>query len=221
MFKSKRRPIVTPQSEHLKLVGTLAMLWGNDEFDFPPIQRESMILGMGTHDRGYGYLDNHSIGGMSDSEWFPVARRTFYMPCSDIVADTIVKYHFRRLASHDNSAGRKALTAEFSTALDEQLKAHNLSKELFDRIDRITDLCDRLSFSLCFDVPVSKEISIFPRNGEATEVTLKFHVEDGLISLNPWPFSVDSYQGYLVSYKLEGYPETLDPLILPFLLERK
>jgi len=221
MFKSKRRPIVTPQSEHLKLVGTLAMLWGNDEFDFPPIKRESMILGMGTHDRGYGYLDNHSIGGMSDSEWFPVARRTFYMPCSDIVADTIVKYHFRRLASHDNSAGRKALTAEFSTALDEQLKAHSLSKELFDRIDRITDLCDRLSFSLCFDVPVSSEISIFPRNGDDTEVILKFHVEDGLISANPWPFSVDSYEGYLVAYKLDSYPATLDPLVLPFLLKRK
>jgi len=221
MFKSKRRPIVTPQSEHLKLVGTLAMLWGNEEFDFPPIQRESMILGMGTHDRGYGYLDNHSIGGMSDSEWFPIARRTFYMPCSDIVADTIVKYHFRRLASHDNSAGRKALTAEFSTALDEQLVAHSLSKELFDRIDRITDLCDRLSFSLCFDVPVSREISIFPRNREDTEVTVKFHVEDGFINVNPWPFSVVSHEGYLVAYKLEGYPEVLDPLILPFLLERK
>ncbi len=36
MFKSKRRQIVTPQSEHLKLVGTLAMLWGNDQFDAPP-----------------------------------------------------------------------------------------------------------------------------------------------------------------------------------------
>ncbi|MFL7867363.1 MAG: DUF3891 family protein, partial [Anaerolineales bacterium] len=89
MFKSKRRPLVTPQSEHLKLVGTLAMLWGNDAFELPPIERESMILGMGTHDRGYGYLDNHPIGGMDDSEWFPVARRTFTMPCSDVVADTI------------------------------------------------------------------------------------------------------------------------------------
>ena len=118
MFKSKRRPIVTPQSEHLKLVGTLAMLWGNSDFDTPPIERESMILGMGTHDRGYGYLDNHPIGGMVETEWFPIARRTFYMPCSDVVADTIVKYHFRRLASHDDSAGRKALTAEFSAALD-------------------------------------------------------------------------------------------------------
>ena len=220
MFKSKRRSIVTPQSEHLKLVGTLAMFWGNDDFDFPPIAHESMILGMGTHDRGYGYLDNHPIGGMDDSEWFPVARRTFTMPCSDVVADTIVKYHFRRLASHDQSAGRKALTAEFTAALDEHLEAHNLSKELFDRIDRITNLCDSLSFSLCFDVPVSGEISIFPRNGEDKEVAVKYHVEDGVISADPWPFSVDSYEGYLLAYQSDGYPEQLDPVILPYLLKR-
>ena len=220
MFKSKRRPTVTPQSEHLKLVGTLAMLWGNDGFDAPPIERLSMIAGMGTHDRGYGYLDNHPIGGMNDAEWFPIARRTFYMPCSDVVADTIVKYHFRRLASHDDSPGRKALAAEFSEALVEHLKEHNLSKELFDRIDRITDLCDSLSFSLCFDVPASGEISIFPRNDEDREVTVKYHVEDGIISADPWPFSVDVYEGYLVAYKLEGYPEQLDPVILPYRLKK-
>jgi hypothetical protein len=220
MFKSKRRPIVTPQSEHLKLVGTLARLWGNDEFELPPIAHESMILGMGTHDRGYGYLDNHPIGGMDDSEWFPVARRTFSMPCSDVVADTIVKYHFRRLASHDDSPGRKALTAEFSAALDEYLKEHNLSKELFERIDRITNLCDSLSFSLCFDVPASGEISIFPRNGDDKDVAVKYRVEDGVISVDPWPFSADSYEGYLLAYQLDGYPEQLDPVILPYLLKR-
>ncbi len=220
MFKSKRRPIVTPQSEHLKLVGTLAMLWGNDEFDLPPIERESMILGMGTHDRGYGYLDNHPIGGMDESEWFPIARQTFYMPCSDLVADTIVKYHFRRLAGHDDSPGRKALAAEFSTAIDEHLKKHNLSKELFDRLDRITDLCDSLSFSLCFDVPASGEIAIFPHNDEDTETTVKYHVEDGVISADPWPFSVNHYEGYLVAYKSDGYPETLDPVILTYELKR-
>jgi hypothetical protein len=220
MFKSKRRPIVTPQSEHLKLVGTLAMLWGNDTFDLPPIERESMILGMGTHDRGYGYLDNAPIGEMGESAWFPIAHRTFTMPCSDVVADTIVKYHFRRLASYDDSPGRKALTVEFSKAIDEHLKEHNLSEELFDRIDRITNLCDSLSFSFCFDVPASGEISIFPRNGEDTEVTVKYHVEDGVISAEPWPFSVDSYEGYLVAYQSDGYPERLDPVILPFVLKK-
>ena len=220
MFKSKRRPILTPQSEHLKLVGTLAMLWGNDKFDSPPIERESMIAGMGTHDRGYGYLDNHPIGGMDESEWFPIARRTFNMPCTDVVADSIVKYHFRRLAGHDDSPGRKALTKEFSKAIDEHLEKHNLSKELFDRIDRITDLCDSLSFSLCFDMPASGEISIYPRNGQDTEVAVKYHVEDSVISAQPWPFSVNSYQGYLLAYKSDGYPEMLDPVILSYELRK-
>lgn len=209
---------MTPQSEHLKLVGTLAMLWGNDDFDVPPVERESMIAGMGLHDRGYGYLDNHPIGGMDDSEWFPIARRGFYMECSDVVADTIVKYHFRRLAGRDDSPGRKALADEFSTSIDEQLKNHNLSKELFERMDRITDLCDRISFNFCFDAPASGEIPVFPRNGEDGEVTVKYHVEDGLISAAPWPFSVDRYEGYLVAYKLDGYPTRLDPVILPFRL---
>ena len=218
MFKSKRRAIVTPQSEHLKLVGTLAMLWGNDEFDVPPVERKSLIAGIGLHDRGYGYLDNHPIGEMEDEEWFPVARRTFYMPCSDVVADTIVKYHFRRLAGHSDTPGRKALHAEFSAALDEHLKVHNLSKELFERIDRITNLCDSISFSFCFGVPASGEISIFPRTDDDKEITVKYHVEDGVLSANPWPFSVDEHQGYLVAYKLDGYPEQLDPVILPFVL---
>jgi hypothetical protein len=220
MFKSKRRQIVTSQSEHLKLVGTLAMLWGNDEFDAPPIERASMIAGMGTHDRGYGYLDNHPIGGMDDSEWFPVARKTFYMPCSDVVADAIVKYHFRRLAGHDDSPGRKALTEEFSQAIEEHLEKHNLSKGLFDRIDRITQLCDKISFDFCMDVLDSDAVSVFPRNTENKEIPVHYHVENGLISVDPWPFSVDFHQGYLLAYKSEGYPETLDPVILTYELRR-
>ncbi|MGD8403463.1 MAG: DUF3891 family protein [Anaerolineales bacterium] len=220
MFKSKRRPIVTPQSEHLKLVGMLAMLWGNDDFDLPPIERESMILGMGTHDRGYGYLDNHPIGGMDEAEWFPIARRTFNMPCSDVVADTIVKYHFRRLASHDASPERIALTEEFTKGIDEHLEKHDLSEQLFARIDRITNLCDSLSFSLCFEVPASGRISIYPRNEDDTEVTVKYQVENGVIRVDPWPFSVDFHKGYLLAYKSDGYPETLDPVILTYELER-
>jgi hypothetical protein len=221
MFKSKRRAIVTPQSEHLKLVGTLAMLWGNENFDTPPIERNSMIAGMGLHDRGYGYLDNSPIGGMSDEEWIPIARRGFFMPCSDIVADTIVKYHFRRLAAHDQSPKRKALAAEFSRSIDKQLKQHDLSKTLFDRMDRITDLCDQISFSFCFDVPALGEVSIFSRNHEDSEVQVQYHVEGGMIHVSPWPFSVDSHQGYLVAYYLDGYPERLDPFILPYQLEKK
>lgn len=220
MFKSKSRQIVTPQSEHLKLVGTLAMLWGNEDFDLPPFERNSIVMGMGLHDRGYGFLDNSPIGGMSDEEWFLIARRGFSMPCSDVVADTIVKYHIRRLAEHGDSEARKAMAMEFSGAIERQLEAHNLSKTLFDRMDRITDLCDRISFTLCFDKPETGEVTVFPRNEGETQVRVEYQVEDGLIRLAPWTLSVDRYEGYLLAYHSDGYPERLDPFILPFRLER-
>lgn len=220
MFKSKRRPITIPQSEHLKLVGTLAQLWGNADFDFPPIERLSMVAGMGFHDRGYGFLDNSPIGGMTDEEWILIARRGFYMQYTDVTADLIAKIHFRRLASHDNSEKRKALSAEFSQEIEKQLAMHKLSKGLFDRVDRITDLCDSISFAFCFELPASGEISIFPRNNGEAEVSVHYHVEDGIIRANPWPFSVTSYEGYIIGYKLDGYPNQLDPVILPFQLSK-
>ena len=219
MFKSKSRAMITPQSEHLRLVGTLAMLWGNDDFDSPPFDRSSLIMGMGLHDRGYGALDNFAIGGMNNEEWNEIARRSFYMQYSDVVADTIAKYHVRRLASHDESRERQAMTAEFSQVIDKQLEQYSLSKEVFDRTDCITNLCDKVSFDFCMDAPESDRVSIYPRNSGDEEVLVQYHVETGVIHVIPWPFSVTNYEGYLIAYRSHGYPEKLDPIIVPYRLE--
>jgi hypothetical protein len=40
-----------------------------------------------------------------------------------------------------------------------------------------------------------------------------------VISAHPWPFAVDRYEGYLLAYQADSYPERLDPVILPFLLK--
>jgi len=88
------------------------------------------------------------------------------------------------------------------------------------RLDRITNLCDQLSFNFCFELPASGEVAILPRNDSQTEVPLHYQVEDGVINVKPWPFSVDSYEGYIIGYKPELYPAQLDPVILPFRLEK-
>jgi hypothetical protein len=221
MFKSKSRPIVIPQSEHLRLVGAMALLWGNENFDVPPVERKSMVAGMGLHDRGYGQIDNSAIGEMSEEEWQRIARQSFSMPGSDLIADTIIKYHIRRLANYSKAEERKALTEEFSQKVDDQLKTHGLSQEVFDRMDRITELTDNISFAFCFDVPASGEVLIFPGNGSNTEISVQYHVENGMIHVEPWPFSVSHYEGYIFAYPLDGYPERLDPFVLSYRLERK
>ena len=104
MFKSTRRPIIIPQSEHLKLVGTLALLWGNSQFELPPIQPLSLVAGIGLHDRAYGYLDNLPIGTMDDTRWLATTRQGFFMPCADPLADLITRQHLLRLVSGKNTA---------------------------------------------------------------------------------------------------------------------
>ena len=220
MFKSKRRPIVVPQSEHLRLVGALALLWGNAEFDLPPVNHNSMIAGMSLHDRGYGVLDNDAIGEMREETWHGIARRGFRMHNSDAVADTIVKYHVRRLAASNPLPERQTLAREFTAGIDAQLEEHHLSRELFDRIDRITDLTDRISFDFCFDVPASGSVEVFPRNGSDQTIKVEYSVENGVIRATPWPFAVERYTGYVYGYHLDGYPERPDPIVLPYQLQR-
>ena len=113
MFKSRRRPIIIPQSEHLRLAGTLAYLWGNQDFDFPSINRTSLVGGVSLHDRGYGILDNSPVGEMPKLEWVEITRRGFYMPGSDAAGDLIVKHHLLRLTSSDKLDIVVDLHAEF------------------------------------------------------------------------------------------------------------
>ncbi len=70
------------------------------------------------------------------------------------------------------------------------------------------------------DVPASGEFLIYPRNGEDEEVLVGYHVEDGMIHAIPWPFSVTSYESYLIAYRADGYPEKLDPFFLSYRLEK-
>jgi Protein of unknown function (DUF3891) len=74
MFKSKQRPVVIPQWEHQKLAGTLALLWGNTDFERPSVPFESFLVGVGLHDRAYGPVDNLPIGGLPEEQWLTLTR---------------------------------------------------------------------------------------------------------------------------------------------------
>jgi Protein of unknown function (DUF3891) len=220
MFKSRKRSIVIPQSEHLKLAGNLAYLWGNDDFDLPSIGRLSLTMGIGQHDRGYGTLDNSPVGEMPEAEWLEITRRGFFMACSDVNADLIIKHHLLRLAGYDGSESRKALTAEFQNTIQRLLGQHGYSAELFARIDRITNLCDSISLNFCREQAAEGDVTVFPKNGLPEQASVHYAVKSGQIRVNPWPFSVEDYSGYIIGYQQSGYPDTADPVILPFTLSK-
>jgi len=218
MFKSKQRRIAISQWEHQKLAGTLALLWGNATFERPPIPFESFLTGIGLHDRAYGPLDNLPIGELPEEEWLALTRTGFEMTWADTLADLITKMHLKRLTSYGSAPARQAQTAEMAQLICEQLRRDGLDAPIFERIDRITELCDRIAFDFCFEAPAEGEVHIFPRNDRHEEVAVSYRIEGGTIQVDPWPFGVASYTGYLVGYQLDGYPTVLEPAMLPYLL---
>lgn len=220
MFRSRVKPVVIPQAEHLRIAGVLATLWGNRAFEPPPVERASLIAGIGLHDRGYGALDNSAIGEMADGEWEEIARRSFYQEYQDPVADLIAKYHVRRLASQGLTPERRRMAAEFTRLIEEKLISCGFPSELFERIDRITHLCDLVAFDYCFGEPTSGSVPVFPGNDETHPVTVSYRIEGERIAFTPWPLSTEHHLSYIIGYHRDGYPERLDPVILPFELVR-
>jgi hypothetical protein len=218
MFRSKQRPVVIPQWEHQKLAGTLALLWGNAEFERPLVPFESFLTGVGLHDRAYGPLDNLPIGGIPEQDWLALTRSGFEMAWADPIADLITKIHLKRLASYGSAPVRQALTVEMAQAIQAQIQRHGLVAATFERIDRITDLCDRIAFDFCFEAPAEGEVGIFPRNDRDEEVAVGYRIQGSTIQVEPWPFAVESHAGYLVGYQLEGYPAVLEPIMVPYLI---
>ncbi len=216
MFKSKLRSIAIPQFEHEKLVGTLALLWGNGAFELPPVPFDSFLTGIGLHDRAYGHLDNLPIGEASEAEWLANTRKGFDMAWRDPLADAIAKMHLRRLASYGAAPARQAEAAAMGEEIAALAAEHGLDRGLLSRIDRITQLCDDISFAFCFEAPAQGAVRIYPRNDADDEVEVRYHVEGGKIRVTPWPFAVDRQRGYLVGYRLEGYPELLDPVMVTY-----
>jgi hypothetical protein len=129
MFKSKLRPIAIPQAEHGRLAGNLALLWGNADFNWPPVDPASFITGVSQHDRGYGFADPWPLGETAEEKWLEITRAGFYMPCSDPTTDLVVKLHLRRLTGWMESPDRQVLQAEMDQALRAQIAQTDLAFE--------------------------------------------------------------------------------------------
>jgi hypothetical protein len=189
-------------------------------FERPPVPFESFLTGVGLHDRAYGPLDNLPIGEIPEADWLALTHSGFEMTWADPVADLITKMHLKRLASYGSAPARPALTAEMGQAIQAKIEQHGLDAALFERIDCITNLCDRIAFDFCFEAPAEGEVRIFPRNDRKEEVVVGYLVEDGMIRVDPWPFGVESHTGYLVGYRLDGYPAVLEPVLVAYRIDR-
>jgi hypothetical protein len=205
MFRSKQRDVVYPQAEHMRLAGIVAAAWGGRR---PPIPFESLVRGVATHDRGYGELDDDPLGEIPQERWLEIQQRGFAPQDDDPIVDLVVAMHIHRLVTGSPDPVEPEVRDRFTDAMPDRLEAAGIDADAAAAADDVTNLCDRLAFSFCFEQAASGTVG-----GIAFTVAA-----DGTATLSPWPLAVDELRETVVGYEAAGYPDELVPVEREFVL---
>ena len=221
MFQSKTHPIVLPQSEHARLAGLLAYHWGNADFDRPALDFASFVKGVAEHDRGYGLLDNAPIDGVSLKTWLTIQRKSLLDVCEDMVTNVVCWMHVRRLLSYDSTPERDELRQMADNMIDEVVAQLDMQRAVFEWADTVTHFCDTVAFHFGFDEPKERSMEICHKTASAERIPVQYWLkEGGIIQVKPWVFSVDRLSGFVMGYEADGYPDRLEPVLLPYSVEK-
>jgi len=217
MFKSQQRPVVFSQYEHGRLAGTLAQHWGNPSFARPALDFPAFVAGVALHDWGYGLLDNLPIGEAAEDEWLKVIRKGIVNYFDHPTTDIIVKHHLRRLLSLNPSPERKDLISQIDERIAGRLEKGGPSLESYKKADKITQLCDMISFDFCFERPRQRTLAVYAQlhSDETTPITYEIRPA-GEVCIDPWPFSIPVISGMVFAFQRQGYPKELQPIVIPY-----
>ena len=220
MFKSQTRPILFTQFDHGRPAGTAAQAWGNEDFDRPALDFPAFVAGVTLHDWGYGILDNLPIGEVTDEDWLQIVRNGVEKRFDHPTTDIVVKLHIRRLLSMYSSPERTAWIKRIDELVDGRLPEAGAPLAEFQRADKITQLCDMISFSFCFDTAVQRTYEVFNRQDSSETTSITFKIKPvGEIIVAPWPFSVPVIFGVTYAFESAGYPGALNPLVVPYYIQ--
>ena len=217
MFRSRRRDVVFPQREHARFSAEIAAAW-SDAFAPVRLERGAFVRGVAEHDRGYDDHDADEIGNLPPGRWLAIQQRGFPPSGEDAVVDLVVALHVRRLVSSARDAESRRVLEEMDDRLPEILRAAGVAEEDARAADRITDLCDRISFDVCLEQPDSGSVAVVGPGGELRDVRYAVDGHGGVV-VDPWPLAVDRVTGTLQGFAAAGYPEHLEPVPTPFVVE--
>jgi hypothetical protein len=208
---------VFPQREHARLSAALADAW-SDAFVPVRLPRERFVQGVREHDRGYDEFDADEIGQVSRDRWLAIQERGFAPTGDDPVVDLVVALHVRRLVSGGDDDGSRRVVRAMDDALSALVRGAGVSGGDAAAADRITDLCDRISFDFCLEEPDSGGVDVLGADGATVRVAYAVDGR-GTIALDPWPFDRPALGGTVLAYAAEGYPGVAEEAPTPFAVE--
>lgn len=221
MFKSKMRPIIIPQYEHSRLAGTLAAMWGNDDFEKPVIDFIPFVRGVTLHDWHYGVVDNLPIGATNEADWLAMVQKGVEYWFDDPITDIVTKLHIKRLLSRQKILNTEELINRLESRIEERLSQTDFSHQQFEWADKITQFCDQLAFDFSFEKPSRDTWTVYTQENSSQETTISYEIKSGgKIEVAPWPFSADRFSGIIIGYQQTSFPTTLTPEVIHFQISK-
>ena len=206
-----------PQREHARLSAALADAW-SDAFAPVRLPRARFVRGVAEHDRGYAEHDVDEIGQVTRDRWLAIQEHGFAPTRDDTVVDLVVALHVRRLVSSGDDDGSRRVLRAMDDALPALVREAGVSTDEAAAADRITNLCDRISFDFCLEQPDSDGVDVL--GGDGTPVRVAYEVDGrGTIALDPWPLDRPTLDGTVLGYAADGYPDVLEEVRTPFAVE--
>lgn len=222
MFTTERSNLVVSQDEHAKVANYLAVRYGNDTFNLPPLNLKSFFYAIRYHDRGFGFQDTFPILEMSTQNRVSVLEKGFYEETFDPISDLLIMNHIIRLGE-DGPQNTEfiEMLVKMKQKKDQYQKAHNLDPVKFTIADRPFDFLDSVSFNLCFLQPHSETIMIIPNQNKPEPIPVSIDVNDKHECLiKPWPFKTRSVHGIIIAHEKDGYPYSKQVWVSYFVLPK-
>ncbi len=206
-----------PQAEHARFAAAIASAW-SDAFAPVRLPRERFLHGVARHDRGYGEHDADEIGQVSRERWLAIQERGFTATGEDPLVDLVVALHVRRLVSSGEDEPSRRVLSAMDEALPPLVHDAGVSPEDAAAADRITDLCDRISFDVCLEEPDAGAVEVLRADGSPVRVSYTVDGR-GTIVLDPWPLEPPALACSVLGYAAGAYPDVLEPVPTPVSLQ--
>lgn len=220
MFRSEVRELIVTQREHARLAGFIAAHWGNESFEKPRLNLHSLVKGITFHQNGYDVFDKVDFRTLSELELVEVYRRDIKVELRDTTAELVNLYHQLRLINKKIKENPEfttfiSLRKKVENLISQKMAEQNFREEDYAWSNRITHLCDKISFNFCFGEPIEEEVGIYPKVETQELMRARITIKDPeTVIVDPWPFSKNTIDSLVIGYRQENYPRKLIPELI-------
>lgn len=219
MFASKTRPIVFPQSEHVRLAGAVAETLERPCSDLTQVSFPTVVRATFEHDRAYRAFDTFDVTATPFEQWVVLQRSALVETVFGPEVDILVALHIKNLAAQSRHSASRAFVDECEQFVTRLLDTTARPRTHLEVAAKIVSFCDMVAYDFCLEEGPSEESINVPSAFDQRSVALHYRIEDsGIIRLSPWSRKADEITSTINAYPSDHYRRDAEPIAIPYRL---